>query len=272
MSIEKSSGQRAFSRRRLMASGGAAAAGLAILRPSLAKGEEGLPPVGSWPWPEAGLDPQATAGADATGLAGCATTTFGLIIRQLEQVLGPESPWAKIPPQLAAAFNGGGPYGSDCGSLQGGQFVMTLVGAPKKLKQEFYQWYCGYMFPSTDWDDLYDFAGTVQTASGSPLCHESRAIWERTFLEEVYPVTGVYDNTRCRKLPRDCTRRAVELINDFKLHGYQGSWGPDNSFKACYDCHTELYADKEPGGIHSGNEDCNRCHDVARRHPRERGR
>ena len=63
---------------------------------------------------------------------------------------------------------------------------------------------------------------------------------------------------------------AVELINDFKLHDYQGNWWPEPEFEACYDCHTDLYADKLPGGINSGKEDCNRCHKVSRRHPRGR--
>ena len=258
-----------LSRRNFVCLGGAAAAGVTVLSPSLARGEEGLPAVGTWPWPEFGLDPSAVAGGDSTGLAGCATTTFGLILNGLVAALGPDSPWAKIPPQLASAFNGGGPYGSDCGALQGGQFLMTLVGAPKALKQEFYKWYCEFEFPTTEWDHLYAFDGTVQTVAGSPLCHESRSIWEGVFLREVYPITGVYDNTRCQKLPRDCTKKAIELVNDFKLNGYAGMWYPDSTFQGCYDCHTDLYADKLPGGIHSGKEDCTRCHEVPRRHPRE---
>ena len=270
MSTDAREGTQGLSRRRFIAGGGATAAGLAILSPSAAHAGGELPPVGTWPWPEEGLDPVATARGDTTDLRGCATTTFGLIIHRLEETLGADSPWAKIPPQLAAAFNGGGPYGSDCGSLQGGIFVMTLVGAPNTLKQEYYQWYCRFQFPSTEWDDLYPFTDTVQTVSNSPLCHESRSIWEGVFLREVYPVTGVYDNTRCKKLPRDCTKKAVELINDYKLHGYPGVWSPDRQFRKCYDCHTELYSDKLPGGIHSGKEDCNRCHKVPRRHPRER--
>jgi hypothetical protein len=259
-------------RRRFLAGGATAIAGLAGLRAAAVRAQttDPLPAVGTWPWPSTGLDAVATARSSTTGLQGCATTTFGLVVRALGAQLGPDSPWAMVPPQLASAFNGGGPYGSDCGSLQGGILLMTLVGAPITLKQEYYKWYCDFPFPSDEWDDLYTVADTIQTVSRSPLCHESRSIWEGVFLRTVYPSTGVYDSTRCSKLVRDCTKKTVELINDFKLAGYVGVWQPDRSFEACVSCHTDLYAAKEPGGIASGKEDCNRCHQVSRRHPRGR--
>ena len=244
---------------------GMVATGLAMLRPAAVLGMEPLPAVGSWPWPAAGLDPVATAGGSTAGLAGCAVTSFGLMLNQLKEAL-PGSVWEGIPAQLTSAFNGGGPYGSDCGGLQGPLLIMTLVGAPMTLKQEFYKWYCDFPFPSTEWDLLYPMANTVQTTASSPLCHESRALWEGVFLRDVYPSTGVYDGTRCAKLTRDCTKKAVDLINAFKLAGYSGVWAPDSNYKSCFDCHTALYANKLPGGIHSGKEDCTRCHTVPRSH------
>jgi hypothetical protein len=142
---------------------------------------------------------------------------------------------------------------------------MTLLGAPLTLKQEFYKWYCDFNFPSTEWDDLYPFKRTIQTVSHSPLCHESRAVWESAYLHKAYD-GATYDDTRCAKLPRDCARKAVELINAWKANGYVGSWAPDESFRACYDCHTQLNTKKLPVGIHSGKEDCTRCHTVAASH------
>jgi len=67
-------------------------------------------------------------------------------------------------------------------------------------------------------------------------------------------------------LPRDCVKRAVELINAFKATKYEGVWTPDDHYKDCYDCHTQLYKDKAPGGIHSGKEDCIPCHRTVPEH------
>lgn len=242
----------------------AAAAGLAALGPRAAFGRDPLPAVGSWPWPDKGLDPIATAGASTDGLRGCAVASYGLIRNGLADAL-PGSIWEAIPPQIVSASNGGGPYGSDCGALQGPLLVMNLLGAPLTLRQEFYKWYCGFPFPSTEWDDLYAFKRTVQTVSNSPLCHQSRAIWDGFYVREVYDGVN-YDNTRCAKLPRDCVKKAVELINSWKTQGYLGSWTPDYNAKECYDCHTQLQANKLAGGIHAGKQDCTMCHTVVTSH------
>lgn len=258
--------KKGLDRRGFIIGGGAAlaAAGCSFFRPRTQTGPVSLPAVGTWPWPENGLDPVETAGAQATGLSGCAVVSFGLIANRLKEAL-PGSAWPVLPPQLASFGNGGGPYGSDCGALQGPLLIMTLLGAPSTLKQEFYKWYCEFPFPSAEWDHLYPVKGTVTTVSNSPLCHESRAVWEGVFLREVYDGTN-YDNTRCSKLPRDCAKKAVQLINAWKATGYKGEWAPGEGFKACYDCHTQLYRDKQPGGIHSGKEDCVPCHAAVPEH------
>jgi hypothetical protein len=185
----------------------------------------------------------------------------------------PDSIWASEDAlkNLSAFGNAGGPYGSDCGALLAGILMMTLVGAPNDLKLELYKWYCDTPFPSTEWDSLYPISDTIQSVAGSPLCHISRAIWEGTFIREVYPVTGVYDTTRCGKMPRDVTKKIVELINAWKFDGYLGSWAPDANYKKCFDCHTDLYANKLPGGIHSGKFDCTDCHDMPGSHGRVKG-
>ena len=242
----------------------AAAAGLTILGPKSVFGREPLPAVGTWPWPDKGLDPAATAGDSTEGMSGCAVVSFGLIVNRLKDAL-PGSVWGATPLQMASFGNGGGPYGSDCGALVGPLMMMNLIGAPLTLRQEFYKWYCGFPFPSTEWDDLYPFKNTVQTVSNSPLCHQSRAIWDGLYYREVYDGVN-YDNTRCAKLPRDCTKKAVELINAWKAEGYRGSWTPDDNAAACYDCHTQLAKDKMRGALHAGKEDCTRCHMVVTSH------
>ncbi len=255
------------SRRSVLLGGGTllAAAGLAALEPGAGRARMRLPEVGAWPWPKGGLDPVRTAGAAADDdWHGCGVVSFGLIVEGLKRTL-PRSAWPALPPQLASFANGGGPYGSDCGALQGPLLVMNLLGAPPELRQELYKWYCEFPFPSRDWDHLYPFKGTVTSVSRSPLCHQSRAIWEGVYLREAYDGKA-YDGTRCAKLPRDCVRKAVELVNAWTSSGYRGSWAPDPGSQACYDCHTRLYKDKQPGGIHSGKADCGPCHAAVPEH------
>jgi hypothetical protein len=254
MAAGQSMGRRTF----IAGAGAAAAAGLAVFGPRAAYGGNALPEVGTWPWPAGGLDPVRTARGSDKGMSGCAIVSFGLILAGLREAL-PRAPWNLLSPQLASFGNGGGPYGSDCGALLGPSLAMTLVGAPLALRQDFYKWYCGFDFPSTEWDDFYTFKDTVRTVAHSPLCHESRAIWEGVYLRKAYDGRN-YDNTRCAKLPRDCTKKAVELINGWKAGAAPAAWAPDAGYKACYDCHTQLEKDRQPGGIHSGKEDCLHCH------------
>lgn len=254
MSLKTGMGRRDL----ILGGAAAAAAGLAAMaRPRAAFGTPALPAAGAWPWPGKGLDPARTAGAPTSGLSGCGEVSFGLIARRLKEVM-PGSAWAAVPPQLAGFANGGGPYGSDCGALQGPLLAMSLVGAPLTLRQEFYKWYCDFSFPSPEWDDLYPFKNTLRTVAHSPHCHESRMIWHNAYLEQA--AGGKPDDTRCPKLTRDCVKKAVELLNAHKLAKYAGAWAPDESYKACYDCHSELAAQNAPGGLRSGKEDCVRCH------------
>ena len=241
--------------------GGAAVAATslaAVWRPGAAVGFEPLPAVGAWPWPARGLDAVQTARGSTEALSGCGGTSSGLLIAGLRKAL-PASAWTALPLQLASFANGGGPFGSDCGALQGPLMVMSLAGAPPALRQEFFGWYCGFAFPSPEWDDLYPLRATVRTVSHSPLCHESRAIWNTAYFGQAAKADGP-DDTRCAKLTRDCVKKAVELLNAYKLTGYAGAWAPGETYKACYDCHTGLEAKREPGAIHTGREDCTRCH------------
>jgi len=152
-------------------------------------------------------------------------------------------------------------------------FFMNCLGAPAQLKLEFYKWYCDFPFPTTEWDHLYTIKDTIQTVAGSPLCHISRAIWEGVYIREQYD--GVtYDSTRCSKLPRDCVKKTVELLNAaWTGTGFATTyvWAPDANYKKCFDCHTDLYAKKLPGGIHSGKFDCVGCHDMPGSHGRIKG-
>ncbi len=141
------------------------------------------------------------------------------------------------------------------------------ASAASDLGTAFHQWYCDFPFPSTDWDHLTTFDGTVTSVSGSPLCHESRSQWENVYLRQWDPTTP-YDGTRCTKLPCDTVKKAVQMLNDWWASPAAVAWAPDEDFATCYGCHTQLNTDHKVGAIHpSERENCTNCHTVPAQHP-----
>jgi hypothetical protein len=100
---------------------------------------------------------------------------------------------------------------------------MSLVGAQKALGKKYYEWYCGAVFPSTDWDNYVPEEGAaplkteVQTVVNSTLCSVSRDTWEESY-QRAHPWEEVKaaSRDRCTKVICDCTRKAVELLNAWK--------------------------------------------------------
>jgi len=268
--------EKLVSRRGFIMSAAAAATGAALLGSPLALAAEGdpIPKMGDWGPYYVPLDPQVV-GALAkapTGCTGCGGKSAGAIIQALIGTLkeAGESgwPWTELPQNVGSYGNGGGPYGATCGGAMGPFFVMSLVGAGGAIGQQFYKWYCDYAFPSTEWDALFPgFENTVTSVSGSPLCHESRSKWENVYLRQ-WDGVSPYDGTRCSKLPMDTTKKAVEMLNDWKAGLLPAAWEPDADFATCYGCHTQLNTEHKVGAIHSSQrENCNNCHTVPKGHP-----
>jgi hypothetical protein len=272
--------EKLVSRRGFIMGAAAAATGAALLGSPLAfaADEATIPPVGQWPY--APLDPDAV-GASAwapPGCGGCGGKSAGALIYALRTAL-PGGPWDKLPVNIGAFANGGGPFGTSCGGVAGPFLIMQLIGkqvatdpvkwasAAGDLGTAFHQWYCDFPFPSTDWDHLTTFTGTVTSVSGSPLCHESRSQWENVYLRQWDPTTP-YDGTRCTKLPCDTVKKAVQMLNDWWASPAAIAWAPAEDFATCYGCHTQLNTDHKVGAIHpSERENCTNCHTVATKHP-----
>lgn len=178
--------------------------------------------MGAWPYTP--LDPIAVGQSawEPPGCQGCGGKSMGAIIYGLKAALGKGSPWDQLPINIGSFGNGGGPLRQTCGAIIGPYLVMSLVGAGRALGKQFYQWYSSFAFPSTEWDNYVPKSGPapsknlVQTVSNSTLCSVSRSIWQ----EEYYRVYGEgakepHDD-RCTKLVCDCTKKALELLNDWK--------------------------------------------------------
>jgi len=157
-------------------------------------------------------------------------------------------------------------------TLTGPFFVMNLVGAGGAVGQQFYEWYCVFAFPSTEWDAKSDSEDTVRTVSKSPLCHESRTIWENALLRQ-WNRAAPYDDSRCKKLPCDTVKQAVRMLNDWRNGTPVPAWAADADYATCYSCHTTLYTDQKVGASYpSGKENCRNCHDVPAAHGHPTGR
>jgi len=264
--------ERRFDRRTFIMGAAAAATGLTVVGAPLAFADTGDPVPKAGEWPYLPLDPDLIGEAawGPTGCSGCGGKSAGAIIAGLAVAVG--WPWTTLPTNIGSYANGGGPYGATCGGLAGPFFVMNLVGAGGAIGQQFYKWYCDFAFPSAEWDHLSTFKNTVRTVSKSPLCHESRTIWENAFLAQ-WDRVAPYDSSRCSKLPCDTARQAVLLLNDWYDGAKLKAWAPDADYATCYSCHTTLYADKQVGASYpSGRENCLNCHDVAPSHGQGRRR
>jgi hypothetical protein len=156
-----------------------------------------------------------------SGCSGCGGKSLGAIVYGLRSALGPGSPWDQVPINIGMFGNGGGPLRETCGALIGPYLVMSLVGAGRAIGKPFYQWYCEFPFPSTDWDDYVPSSGELpsknlfQTVSGSTLCSVSRDKWQKEYIRLYGEGAKEPRNDRCTKLICDCVKKAVELLNDW---------------------------------------------------------
>lgn len=267
--------ERLVSRRGFIVGAAAAATGMAVMGSPLAFAADGdpIPAMGSWEY--APLDPDTIRKAafsnlyGAPGCTGCGGRSAGAIIEGLVAALG--WPWTTLPLNIGSFHNGGGPYGTTCGGVMGPYFIMTLVGAGGALGAQWHKWCSESAFPSTERDEFSTFKNTIQTVSGSPQCHQSRTTWENAFLKQ-WDRVAPYDTSRCGKLYADTTKKAVQMLNDWKVGVLPATWAASTDYESCYSCHNTLYTEKKVGASYpSGKENCNNCHDVTAKHAKSVG-
>lgn len=145
-----------------------------------------------------------------------------------------------------------------CGGPNGGSALLTLLGAPTSVKDEFNAWYERTYFPSNAaYDDWAAGGWTVNTApkNNAPkaipqslLCHASHGrwldaaggeegAWVATFTgaDTAAKITAAGAD-RCSKLVYDCVYKLCQLINDWKA-GTTPTGALDASVAQCFQCH-----------------------------------
>jgi len=175
-------------------------------------------------WPYATLDPVIIGQSawNPPGCEGCGGKSFGAIVYGLRSALGSGSPWEQIPINLGSFHNGGGPMSQTCGALITPYLLMSMIGAGRTLGKAFYKWYSETAFPSAEWDNFTPASGPkpsknlVRTVANSTLCSVSRGTWQKEYNRLYGEGATEPRNDRCAKLICDCTKKTVELLNDWK--------------------------------------------------------
>jgi hypothetical protein len=194
----------------------------------------GTPAAGTWPYTPLDPDTIGQAAWNPPGCEGCGGKSFGAIVYGLRSALGPGSPWDQIPINMGVFGNGGGPRRETCGAIITPYLIMNLVGAGRAIGRQFYQWYCDFSFPSTDWDNYVPKSGPlpsknlIRTVPKSTLCSVSRDMYQKEYYRAYGEGAKEPRNDRCTKLICDCTKKAVEMLNAWEAGILPSDGGEDH--------------------------------------------
>ncbi len=212
------------------------------------------------PWPYQPLDPDTVAqrAFDVFSKGGCSYAAFEAIVASVAERLG--APYTDFPFQMFA-YGGGGinGWGTICGALNGPAAAFHLLSAkPGPLIDALFAWYESEPLPTVRPRGAR-FA-EVRSVTGSPLCHQSIALWCKASGKGAYsPERG----ERCAALTATAARKAILLLND------QAAARPAFSLPAatqsCMSCHGR-------GGAQQNvvtKMDCGGCHaPLVGKHPK----
>ena len=129
-----------------------------------------------WPYPEFDVEQVRRRGYEYKYEKAC---MYG-VVKAIATSAAEQNPqWSTLP--LDAFYYGrGGAYlwGTLCGALNGGLFVLTLaLGDCPQAADDLMTWYVKAQLPSLNHDEYCRFKNQQQTVSGSPLCHQSVGKW-----------------------------------------------------------------------------------------------
>lgn len=287
--------------RRQFLGGAAAIAGAAAL-PSLVAATPALAtptitfPLAIDPWTP--LDPKALAryayelykGKHA-GHAACCEASYWPIV----SVLASRFPatWGVIPMGMFN-YGGGGvnAYGSLCGCPNGGSALLSQIGAPTAVKNNFMKWYettalpsnaCYVDYKSGTWTPGGNATAGWGVTQGTPanqlatpyenspksishnvLCHVSLTKWRAAADEWTLLIGADPQSDRCGKLCYDSVFYLATLINKWKAGDViDGSVSPAASATGCKNasCHGSLPTVPDCDAVTAqGSMDCKPCH------------
>ncbi len=167
------------------------------------------------------------------------------------------NPWSTLPCE-AFHYGRGGAYGwgTLCGALNGGLFVLTLaLGNCPKAADDLIRWYTQTPLPSRKSESFCRVHNQPRSVAGSPLCHQSVANWIAASGNGVHTPERI---DRCAKISGDTAARVAEILNSVR----EGTYKPEGVFP---------YAVTDCRGCHFGSEtvrddsiskmQCLDCHD-----------
>ena len=204
--------------------------------------------IAVWPWPYTPLDQEQArirAHTDYWGGNGCSYAAFNSVISLLREAIG--DPYTNLPSELLTYGHGGGAgWGGNCGAINGGAAVISLVcdkATADILNNELFGWYTQTLFPSTISNDYamnhiftvnnYD-GDLAQNEPESPLCHASVTRW-CAFTDTA--VGAVERKERCARLTADVAAKVVELLNENYAGTFEPGYVPPASIAGCMACH-----------------------------------
>lgn len=215
-----------------------------------------------FPWKYVELDPDEVAEKAywATYEGHCMYGVFTPIAEALAKKVG--DPWKSFPVDMfrfgAAGVMG---WGTLCGAVNGAAASIYLVSKdPVPLIDEVYNWYSQTSLPDyTPINPKDPKMETVQTISGSPLCHISTTKWcEASGRKFFTPERG----DRCCRLVASTARKTVQLLNAQMAGSFKPQYAIPAAVQECRSCHGK------GGGVENTNTkmDCTQCHDVGEDH------
>lgn len=221
------------------------------------------------------------------GQSACCEATYWGIVGYLSESY-PDN-WGRLPRGLFN-YGGGGvnAWGIICGTPNGGTAVLTQLGAPKAVKDNYLRWYEKSSLPTNAAYDDYKsgtwtpggksggvwggtgcpipWNGLPRSAAESTLCHVSLTKW-RTAADKYQltksPTLDLQSN-RCGALVYDSTYYLATLINKWKAgEAIDGALSPAASASGCRAslCHGSVPTDPTCDAVTAqGVMNCKPCH------------
>ncbi|MCX8044564.1 MAG: C-GCAxxG-C-C family protein [Desulfobacterota bacterium] len=215
-------------------------------------------PAQPWPYPEFDVEQVRRRGYEFNYEKAC---MYGVIkaIAASAAVQYPY-PWNTLP--LDAFYYGrGGAYswGTLCGTLNGGLFVLTLVlGDCPDAADDLMTWYIKTPLPTLYHDAYCRFRNQPRSVAGSPLCHQSIGSWIKVSGKGIHTPECF---ERCAKLTGDTAAYVASILNRIKKGDYKPANPLPEEVHDCLGCHFGQRAVKDDTITKM---QCLDCHEVHR--------
>lgn len=257
MKKEESIDNKGLSRRKMLVTTGALAAGAALAQFTgvLKSAEATSGKSKQWPWPYKKLDPAKTAeiAYNEWYRVFCGAAVINSVFSQLGEKVG--EPYKSFPADAFVFLEGGQVgWGTICGSPAGANIVANLIIGPRiagdpdahHIAAEIMQWYSETKLPTFKPKKARLNAKIRTTISESPLCHISVGKWMKATDKAL---KSPERKDRCARVAASTAYRLVELLNEWHDGDYEASGDPscakENGITGQFNC-MECHGDNVP--------------------------